>query len=135
MIGSLSTVAVLTGTTAVVVALVTLGLARAARAAGLPKSLAPSALLSPIGMSLHVVSIRQALARSASCTAFPGVTEQSNTITHFSQSASLTIGEYHESNGNRRTEAPFAGATPALSAGGSSRDAATLTLHSRCWRL
>jgi hypothetical protein len=40
MIGSLSTVALLCGTTAVVVALVTLGLARAARRAGLPKALA-----------------------------------------------------------------------------------------------
>jgi hypothetical protein len=42
MIGSLSTIALLTGTTAVVVALVTIGLARAARGAGLPKVLAPS---------------------------------------------------------------------------------------------
>ncbi len=42
MTGSLSTAALLTGTTAVVVALVTLGLAQAARRAGLPRSLTPS---------------------------------------------------------------------------------------------
>ncbi len=42
MAGSLST-AFLTGTTAGVVILVTLGLARAARKSGLPRSLAPSA--------------------------------------------------------------------------------------------
>jgi hypothetical protein len=40
MIGSLTTVALLTGTTAVVVALITLGLARAAQRAGLPKTVA-----------------------------------------------------------------------------------------------
>jgi hypothetical protein len=34
------------------------------------------ALLAPIGISLHVVSIRQALGRSASCRAFPDVTEE-----------------------------------------------------------
>ena len=42
MIGSLSTAALLTGTTAGVVALVTLGLAQAARRAGRPRSLAAS---------------------------------------------------------------------------------------------
>lgn len=42
MSGSFSTVALLTGITAAVVALVTLGLARAARRAGLPPALAPS---------------------------------------------------------------------------------------------
>jgi hypothetical protein len=42
MIGSLSTVALLTGTTAVVVALVTLGITDAARRAGLPKTHAAS---------------------------------------------------------------------------------------------
>jgi NAD(P)H dehydrogenase (quinone) len=46
---------------------------------------------------------------------------------HFSESANLTRGDCHESDGNRHTEAAFAGATPALSAGGSSRDAATLS--------
>ncbi|MGO9508557.1 MAG: hypothetical protein ACLPXZ_14860 [Mycobacterium sp.] len=42
MIGSLSTAALLTGTTAGVVALITLGLAQAARRAGQPRTLAPS---------------------------------------------------------------------------------------------
>ena len=42
MTGSLSTAALLTGTTAGVVALVTLGLAQAARRAGLPRTLAAS---------------------------------------------------------------------------------------------
>ena len=42
MTGSLSTAALLTGTTAVVVALVTIGLTQAARRAGLPRTLAAS---------------------------------------------------------------------------------------------
>jgi hypothetical protein len=34
------------------------------------------ALLAPIGISLHVVSIRQALARTAARRAFPDITEE-----------------------------------------------------------
>jgi hypothetical protein len=70
MTGSLSTAALLTGTTAVVVALVTLGLAQAARRAGLPRTLAASVAA---GMCLWLAAAA-ALARSgvlADWTALP----------------------------------------------------------------
>jgi hypothetical protein len=70
MIGSLSTAALLTGTTAVVVALVTIGLARAARWAGHPNTLAASVA---VGMIVWL-GVAAALAQSgvlADWTAFP----------------------------------------------------------------
>jgi hypothetical protein len=60
MTGSLAPATLLTRTTAGVVALVTLWLVLAARRVGLPL------LLAPVGIFLHVVSIRQSFARFAS---------------------------------------------------------------------
>src|SRR5947209_2156389 len=70
MTGSLSTATLLTGTTAGVVALVTLGLARAARRAGLPGSLIPSVAAGMVAW----LGITAALAQSGALaveTAFP----------------------------------------------------------------
>ena len=87
MSGSLSTAELLTGTTAGVVAVVTLGLAQTARRAGMkhPRTFTAfvwldepftaiatwpviwiPALLAPIGLFVHVVSIRQSIARFVS---------------------------------------------------------------------
>jgi hypothetical protein len=85
--GSHSTAELLTGTTAGVVAVVTLGLAQTARRAGMkhPRTFTAfvwldepftaiatwpviwiPALLAPVGIFLHIVSIRQSFARFAS---------------------------------------------------------------------
>jgi len=137
--GSLSTAALLTGTAAGVVALVALGARRGGPTGGSgplhlnwpgepftaiaawPVIWVP-ALLAPIGIFLHVVSIRQSFARLTRIEQMSAETRDADkTITQFSRAAfalPLTTGEDHESDGNRHAETPFAGTTTALSAGG-----------------